>query len=152
MMRALASLAALAAVAGGAWAFAQSDVFDPAAIAERERQQLLSAKRQSAQAMARSAQFEEQAQQARSEADRLKKRSAALAAVIGHEGFVLVAVLVQQLTDQEDTGNNPWRQVFDQEGNLLPGVADLGEVELNPAPGWWPSGATPRSPATRSPV
>lgn len=33
-------------------------------------------------------------------------RSAALAAVIGHEGFVLVAVLVQQLTDQEDTGNN----------------------------------------------
>jgi septal ring factor EnvC (AmiA/AmiB activator) len=82
MLAAFAGLTLLAAFAGGAYAVAQSDAFDPAAIAERERRQLLNAKQQSAQAMARSAQFEEQAQAARSEADRLKKRSAALAARI----------------------------------------------------------------------
>ena len=78
----LAGLAMLAALAGGAYALAQSDIFDPDAIAARERRQLLSAKEQSAQAMARSAQYEAQAQAARTEADRLKKRSAALAARI----------------------------------------------------------------------
>ena len=81
MRRALAPLAILSAL-GSAYALAQSDVFDPAAIAERERRQLLTAKQQSAQAMARSAQYEAQAKAARSEADRLKKRSAALAARI----------------------------------------------------------------------
>src|SRR5690606_15267116 len=80
MRRALAALATVALFAGGA--LAQSDIFDPAAIATRERQQLIDAKQQSAAAMARSALLEKQAAAASSEADRLKKRSAALAARI----------------------------------------------------------------------
>lgn len=82
MRRALTAIAALAAIAGGAYALAQNDSFDPAAIAARERQQLLNAKQQSAEAMARSTRLEAQAQAAANEADRLKKRSAALAARI----------------------------------------------------------------------
>jgi septal ring factor EnvC (AmiA/AmiB activator) len=82
MRRAFAALAVLAVLAGGALAVAQSDVFDPQAIAARERAQLLGAKQQSAEAMARSTRLEEQAAAASSEADRLKIRSAALAARI----------------------------------------------------------------------
>lgn len=82
MRRLLASLTVAALFAGGALALAQSDVFDPQAIAARERDQLLSAKQQSAEAMARSTRLEAQAAAASSEADRLKKRSAALAARI----------------------------------------------------------------------
>ena len=82
MRRALAALAIAAVFAGGALALAQSDVFDPTAIAARERDQLLGAKQQSAAAMARSTLLEKQALAASSEADRLKKRSAALAARI----------------------------------------------------------------------
>ncbi|MBW8295582.1 peptidoglycan DD-metalloendopeptidase family protein, partial [Sphingopyxis sp.] len=82
MRRAFAALAVLAVLAGGALAVAQSDVFDLQAIAARERAQLLGAKQQSAEAMARSTRLEEQAAAASSEADRLKIRSAALAARI----------------------------------------------------------------------
>lgn len=82
MRRALAALAIAAVFAGGALALAQSDIFDPTAIAARERDQLLGAKQQSAAAMARSTLLEKQALAASSEADRLKKRSAALAARI----------------------------------------------------------------------
>ena len=78
----LAVLAAVAVLSGGALALAQSDVFDPQAIAAREREQLLGAKQQSAEAMARSTRLEAQAAAASSEADRLKIRSAALAARI----------------------------------------------------------------------
>ncbi len=83
MRRAVAGLAFAAVLfAGGALALAQNDIFDPQAIAARERDQLLGAKQQSAEAMARSTLLEAQAQAASSEADRLKKRSAALAARI----------------------------------------------------------------------
>ena len=82
MRRALTILALAATFASGALALAQSDIFDPRAIAARERGQLLDAKRQSAAAMARSSLLEKQAVAASSEADRLKKRSAALAARI----------------------------------------------------------------------
>ena len=82
MRRALAVLATISVFAGGALALAQSDIFDPGAIAVHEREQLIDAKQQSAAAMARSALLEKQAEAASSEADRLKKRSAALAARI----------------------------------------------------------------------
>jgi len=82
MRRILASLTVTALFAGGALALAQSDVFDPQVIAARERDQLLSAKQQSAEAMVRSTRLEAQAAAANSEADRLKNRSAALAARI----------------------------------------------------------------------
>ena len=82
MRRAFAALATIAVFAGGALALAQSDIFDPGAIAVHEREQLIDAKQQSAAAMARSALLEKQAAAASSEADRLKKRSAALAARI----------------------------------------------------------------------
>src|SRR5690606_34653036 len=82
MRRAFAALATTAVFAGGALALAQGDIFDPAAIAAHEREQLIDAKQQSAAAMARSALLEKQAAAASSEADRLKKRSAALAARI----------------------------------------------------------------------
>ena len=82
MRRALTALAITAVFGGGAFALAQSDIFDPQAIAARERTQLIEAKQQSAAAMARSTLLEKQAVAASSEADRLKKRSAALAARI----------------------------------------------------------------------
>ncbi|MDO9370817.1 MAG: peptidoglycan DD-metalloendopeptidase family protein [Sphingopyxis sp.] len=82
MRRAIAALAIAALFAGGALALAQSDVFDPQVIAAREREQLLGAKQQSVEAMARSTRLEAQAAAASSEADRLNKRSAALAARI----------------------------------------------------------------------
>lgn len=82
MRRTITVFAVAAAFAGGALAVAQSDIFDPQAIAARERTQLIDAKQQSAAAMARSALLEKQALAASSEADRLKKRSAALAARI----------------------------------------------------------------------
>lgn len=82
MRRTLAALAIAAVFACGALALAQSDVFDPQVIAAREREQLLGARQQSAEAMARSTRLEAQAAAASSEADRLQKRSAALAARI----------------------------------------------------------------------
>lgn len=82
MRHVLIALTALAALSGTALALAQSDIFDPQAIAARERSQLLSAKQQSVEAMARSTRLEAQAAAAVNEADRMKKRSAALAARI----------------------------------------------------------------------
>lgn len=82
MRRWPATLAVVAAIAGGALAFAQTEAFDPAAIAEQERQQLIAAQRQSAEAMSRSAALERQAESAADDADALRKRIAALAARI----------------------------------------------------------------------
>lgn len=106
MRRAFAALATFAVLSGGALALAQSDIFDPQAIAARERDQLLDAKQQSADAMARSTRLEAQAQAASSEADRLKKRSAALAARIQSAeadisaGEARVALVGRRLTAQ----------------------------------------------------
>ncbi len=33
---------------------------------------------------------------------------------------------------------SPWGEFFDADGNLLPNVTDMGEVEITPAPDWWP--------------
>lgn len=82
MRRALAGLAAGACLLSGIAALAQSDVFDPAAIAAQERAQLVAAKQQSVAALRRSTALEAEAKTANNEADRLKKRSAALAARI----------------------------------------------------------------------
>lgn len=82
MRRPLAASILLATFVGGALAIAQSDIFDPQAIVARERDQLISAKQQSADALARSTRLEAEAAAASDEADRLKKRSAALAARI----------------------------------------------------------------------
>jgi len=38
-------------------------------------------------------------------------------------------------------GTDPWANVFDSEGNLLPSVVDMGEIVTNPPPDWWPSNA-----------
>src|SRR3546814_8326442 len=69
MRRALAALATIVVFTGGALALAQSDIFDPGAIAVHEREQLIDAKPPSAAAMARSALLEKQAEAARSEAE-----------------------------------------------------------------------------------
>ncbi|PZQ22742.1 MAG: metalloendopeptidase [Sphingopyxis macrogoltabida] len=82
MRAGLAALALVLPTTGAVMALAQTDIFDPTAIVARERDQLVTAKAQSAEAMRRSGALEKQALTARSEADRLKKRSAALAARI----------------------------------------------------------------------
>ncbi len=38
---------------------------------------------------------------------------------------------------QEGT-QDPWGNVFDGDGNLLPNVVDLGEYPQDPPPAWWP--------------
>ena len=48
MNRALTALATIVVFTGGALALAQSDIFDPGAIAVHEREQLIDAKQQSA--------------------------------------------------------------------------------------------------------
>lgn len=119
------------AVAGGAYATAQSDVFDPEVIAARERQQLLAAKEQSADAMARSATLEAQAAAARDEADRLKKRSAALAARIQsaeaniNAGEARVALVARRLKAQEAT-------LAEQQQPLLELSAALQQLSRQP--------------------
>ena len=127
----LAPLAMLAALTGGAYALAQSDIFDPGAIAARERRQLLNAKEQSAQAMARSAQFEAQAKAARSEADRLRKRSAALAARIQSAeadisaGEARVALVNRRLAAQQ-------ARLEQQQRPLLELTASLQQLSRQP--------------------
>ncbi|ALH82028.1 murein hydrolase activator EnvC family protein [Sphingopyxis macrogoltabida] len=131
MRRAFAALAILAAAGGGALALAQSDVFDPQAIAAREREQLLTAKQQSAEAMARSATLERQATAALSEADRLKKRSAALAARIQSAeadisaGEARVALVRRRLTAQE-------ARLAEQQQPLLELTASLQQLSRQP--------------------
>jgi len=129
--RALSALAIAAVFAGGALALAQSDIFDPAAIAARERDQLLGAKQQSAAAMARSALLEKQALAASSEADRLKKRSAALAARIQSAeadisaGEARVALVTRRLSAQR-------ARLAQQQQPLLELAASLQQLSRQP--------------------
>jgi septal ring factor EnvC (AmiA/AmiB activator) len=129
--RVLAALTLAAAIAGGALALAQSDIFDPAAIAARERQQLLTAKLQSAEAMARSSSFEAQARAASNEADRLKKRSAALAARIQSAeadisaGEARVALVARRLATQQ-------ARLAEQQQPLLELTAALQQLSRQP--------------------
>jgi septal ring factor EnvC (AmiA/AmiB activator) len=119
------------AFAGGALALAQSDIFDPTAIAAREREQLLGAKQQSAAAMARSALLEKQAVAASSEADRLKKRSAALAARIQSAeadisaGEARVALVSRRLSAQR-------ARLAQQQQPLLELAASLQQLSRQP--------------------
>jgi septal ring factor EnvC (AmiA/AmiB activator) len=112
-------------------ALAPSDVFDPAAIAAREREQLLGAKQQSAEAMARSTRLEAQAAAASSEADRLKKRSAALAARIQSAeadisaGEARVALVSRRLAFQR-------ARLAEQQQPLLELAASLQQLSRQP--------------------
>lgn len=131
MKRALAALAITAVFGGAALALAQSDIFDPQAIAARERTQLIDAKQQSAAAMARSALLEKQAVTASSEADRLKKRSAALAARIQSAeadisaGEARVALVSRRLADQR-------ARLAQQQQPLLELAASLQQLSRQP--------------------
>ncbi|MEQ8311328.1 MAG: peptidoglycan DD-metalloendopeptidase family protein [Sphingopyxis sp.] len=131
MRRALFALPAAAALAGGAVALAQSDLFDPGTIAARERMQLVDAKEQSAAAMARSALLEKQAAAATSEADRLKKRSAALAARIQSAeadisaGEARVALVTRRLSARR-------ARLAEQQQPLLELTASLQQLSRQP--------------------
>ena len=131
MRHAFVALAFAAAFAGGALAVAQSDIFDPRAIAARERAQLIDAKQQSASAMARSAMLEKQALAASSEADRLQKRSAALAARIQSAeadisaGETRVALVSRRLSAQR-------AQLARQQQPLLELAASLQQLSRQP--------------------
>ena len=131
MRRALAALAITAVFGGAALALAPSDIFDPQAIAARERTQLIDAKQQSAAAMARSALLEKQAVAASSEADRLKKRSAALAARIQSAeadisaGEARVALVSRRLADQR-------ARLAQQQQPLLELAASLQQLSRQP--------------------
>ena len=131
MRRALTALVAVAVLSGGALAVAQSDVFDPQAIAARERAQLLGAKQQSAEAMARSTRLEAQAAAASSEADRLKIRSAALAARIQSAeadisaGEARVALVSRRLAAQR-------ARLAQQQQPLLELAASLQQLSRQP--------------------
>ncbi|OWQ96569.1 murein hydrolase activator EnvC family protein [Sphingopyxis witflariensis] len=131
MRRTFAALVFAVAVAGGALALAQSDAFDPAAIAAREQQQLLAAKEQSAAAMARSAALEKQAASTIDEADRLKKRSAALAARIQSAeadisaGEARVALVRRRLSAQQ-------ARLEQQQQPLLELTASLQQLSRQP--------------------
>lgn len=131
MRRAFVTLAIATAFAGGALALAQSDIFDPQAIAARERAQLVDAKQQSAAAMARSALLEKQAAAASSEADRLQKRSAALAARIQSAeadisaGEARVALVNRRLSAQR-------AQLARQQQPLLELAASLQQLSRQP--------------------
>ncbi|WP_447931892.1 murein hydrolase activator EnvC family protein [Sphingopyxis fribergensis] len=131
MRRALAALAITAVFGGAALALAQSDIFDPQTIAARERTQLIDAKQQSAAAMARSALLEKQALAASSEADRLKKRSAALAARIQSAeadisaGEARVALVSRRLAGQR-------ARLAQQQQPLLELAASLQQLSRQP--------------------
>lgn len=131
MKRWLPALALGLAAGGGAMAIAPADIFDPEAIAARERQQLLAAKRQSADAMARSGALEAQAAAARDEADRLKKRSAALAARIQsaeadiNAGEARVALVTRRLQTQQ-------ARLAEQQQPLLELTAVLQQLSRQP--------------------
>ncbi|KGB54971.1 Peptidase M23B precursor [Sphingopyxis sp. LC81] len=131
MRRAFAVLAITAVFGGTALALAPSDIFDPQAIAARERTQLIDAKQQSAAAMARSALLEKQAVAASSEADRLKKRSAALAARIQSAeadisaGEARVALVSRRLAGQR-------ARLAQQQQPLLELAASLQQLSRQP--------------------
>jgi septal ring factor EnvC (AmiA/AmiB activator) len=129
--RALTALAATAVFGGAALALAPADIFDPQAIAARERMQLIDAKQQSAAAMARSVLLEKQAVAASSEADRLKKRSAALAARIQSAeadisaGEARVALVSRRLAGQR-------ARLAQQQQPLLELAASLQQLSRQP--------------------
>ncbi|OHC99878.1 MAG: metalloendopeptidase [Sphingopyxis sp. RIFCSPHIGHO2_01_FULL_65_24] len=131
MRLAFALPALLLALAGGALALAQSDAFDPEAIAAGERRQLISAKEQSAAALARSAALEVQAAAATDAADRLKKRSAALAARIQSAeadisaGEARVALVGRRLAEQQ-------ARLAEQQQPLLELTASLQQLSRQP--------------------
>lgn len=131
MRRAITGLALAASMMGGALALAPNDVFDPEAIAARERQQLVTAKKQSADAMGRSATLELQAQKATNAADRLKKRSAALAARIQSAeadidaGEARVALVGRRLAAQQ-------ARLAEQQQPLLELAASLQQLSRQP--------------------
>ncbi|MHA4835398.1 murein hydrolase activator EnvC family protein [Sphingopyxis sp. MSC1_008] len=131
MRRALTALAATAVFGGAALALAPADIFDPQAIAARERMQLIDAKQQSAAAMARSVLLEKQAVAASSEADRLKKRSAALAARIQSAeadisaGEARVALVSRRLAGQR-------ARLAQQQQPLLELAASLQQLSRQP--------------------
>lgn len=131
MRRMIAALSFAAAVAGGALALAQSDVFDPAALVAQEQQLLQAAKDQSIEAMARSAALEKQAAAAKSEADRLKIRSAALAARIQSAeadisaGEARVALIRRRLSAQQ-------ARLEKQQQPLLELTASLQQLSRQP--------------------
>lgn len=131
MKRALVAVALTAVFGGAALALAQSDIFDPQAIAARERTQLIDAKQQSAAAMARSTLLEKQAVTAISEADRLKKRSAALAARIQSAeadisaGEARVALVSRRLAGQR-------ARLAQQQQPLLELTASLQQLSRQP--------------------
>lgn len=131
MRRAIILAAGAAALAGAALALAQSDAFDPAAIAANERRQLLTAKAQSAAAMRRSTALEAQAAAATNEADRLKKRSAALAARIQSAeadidaGEASLALVARRLADQQ-------ARLAEQQQPLLELTASLQQLSRQP--------------------
>nr|WP_282570927.1 peptidoglycan DD-metalloendopeptidase family protein [Sphingopyxis sp. MSC1_008] len=110
---------------------APADIFDPQAIAARERMQLIDAKQQSAAAMARSVLLEKQAVAASSEADRLKKRSAALAARIQSAeadisaGEARVALVSRRLAGQR-------ARLAQQQQPLLELAASLQQLSRQP--------------------
>lgn len=131
MRRTLFIFGAVAAMLGGGLALAQSDLFDPQQLAEKERAQLVAAKRQSAAAMQRSNELEGQAKAARSEADRLKKRSAALAARIQSAeadisaGEARVKLVSRKLAKQQ-------AGLAEQQKPLLTLVASLQQLSRQP--------------------
>ncbi|HMO75113.1 MAG TPA: peptidoglycan DD-metalloendopeptidase family protein [Sphingopyxis sp.] len=112
-------------------AVAQGDLFDLETIAAREREQLVEAKRQSEVAMARSATLEAQARAATDEADRLKKRSAALAARIQSAeadisaGEARVALVARRLAEQQ-------ARLAEQQQPLLELTASLQQLSRQP--------------------
>lgn len=133
MMRWALTIALGLALVGAAIAAAGQgdDVFDPGALAAQERQQLLTAKQQSADAMARSNSLEAQATAARDEADRLKKRSAALAARIQsaeadiNAGEARVALVTRRVEAQE-------ARLAEQQQPLLELTAALQQLSRQP--------------------
>ncbi len=131
MRRALGILGAIAVTLGGGLALAQSDIFDPEQLAKKERAQLVAAKHQSAAAMKRSNELEGQAKAARSEADRLKKRSAALAARIQSAeadisaGEARVKLVGRRLAEQQ-------ARLAEQQKPLLTLTASLQQLSRQP--------------------
>jgi murein hydrolase activator len=118
-------------LAVGALALAQTDSFDPAALAEAERRQLLAAQQQSNQAMARSTALDAHAASAASDAAALRKRIAALAARIQaaeadiNAGEARVALVTRRLRAQET-------RFAEARGPLLTLTAALQQLSRQP--------------------
>ncbi len=61
--------------------------------------------------------------------------------------FLAITLVLSQVfafvpaVQAQEGGPDPWANVFDSEGNLLPSVVDMGEIVTSPPPDWWPSNA-----------